>query len=253
MLPLPRHVAIIMDGNGRWAKERRHARTAGHIRGARRAQEIVTAADDLGVKYLTLFGFSSENWSRPSTEVSLLMRLLSKYLSEQAEELHARGARVRVFGDRSGFPKSIVRQLDHLIATTQNNTGLQLNFAFNYGSRQEILMAVRAVAREVSEGHLRGDEINEESFSKLLYSRDVPDPDLIIRTSGEQRISNFLLWQCAYSEFYFTPVMWPDFTAEEFSRALLAYQQRDRRFGAVETQKSTPPTLTTLQEAGHGI
>jgi undecaprenyl diphosphate synthase len=239
-LPVPQHVAVIMDGNGRWAEARGHARTAGHVRGARRAKEIVRVADKMGIKYLTLFGFSSENWNRPKIEVSLLMKLLSKYLKSESKELLKKNVRVRVFGDRAGFPPQIIKHLSDLVEKSQKNTGLQLNFAFNYGGRQEILHAIQEIARRVKAGDLQPTEISEALLTRFLYSAEVPDPDLIIRTSGEHRVSNFLLWQGAYSEFYFTPVLWPDFDSRELELAVREYRNRGRRFGGIANLTESP-------------
>ena len=230
---IPKHVAIIMDGNGRWAKERGLLRTQGHLEGVKRVDEIVEAASRIGLKALTLYTFSTENWTRPEDEVSMLMQTLVTVLGQKLKKLHENHVRFRVCGSRNGAPGSVLETFDKAAVHTKNNTGLTLNIAFNYGGRQEILDAVRSIAEEVRGGSLEPSAINEEVFSDHLYTKGLPDPDLLIRTSGELRISNFLLWQLSYAEFYFTDKYWPDFTPAEFEKAIGDYQRRERRFGNV--------------------
>jgi undecaprenyl diphosphate synthase len=230
---MPAHVAIIMDGNGRWAKERRLPRTQGHREGVKRVDELVTVANRMGVKVLTLFTFSTENWSRPDSEVSMLMKTLISVLEQKLTQLCENNVRFRVSGRREGAPKSVLATFDRVTEATRKNTGLVLNVAFNYGGRQEIVDAVQKIARECVEGSLTPEQIDDQVFSDHLYTAGLPDPDLLIRTSGELRISNFLLWQLSYAEFYFTKEYWPDFTPAEFEKAIMDYQSRERRFGNV--------------------
>ncbi len=231
--PPPCHVAIIMDGNGRWAKARGLPRTAGHKRGAESVRAAVQAAGELGVSYLTLFGFSSENWKRPEGEVRDLMGLLRLYLKGEIKSLHKNNVRLRVVGDRARLGKDIVSLIEDGEAKTANNTGLTLVLALSYGSRQEIVSAVRALAQDAADGKISPDQIDEDMVSSRLFTVGIPDPDLLIRTSGEQRISNFLLWQCAYSELVFQDVLWPDFDRQHLEDAIAAYHGRERRFGAL--------------------
>lgn len=230
----PTHVAVIMDGNGRWATKRGLPRTAGHKQGSEAARRTVKAASDLGIRYLTLFGFSSENWSRPEGEIKELMHLLRYYLRAETADMHKNNIRMRVIGDRSAFASDIVELIDNAEALTSNNTGLTVIIALNYGGRHDILQAARKAA-------LQHPHANEAEFAMHfetnLMTAGIPDPDLLIRTSGEQRISNFLLWQCAYAEFVFSDILWPDFGREELEKALVAYAGRDRRFGAVRTRE----------------
>ena len=230
--PIPAHVAIIMDGNGRWAKQRGLTRIRGHQMGARRVNPIVRFADRLGVRHVTLYAFSVENWARPSFEVSALMRLIRTYIVRERNGLHAENARFRLIGRRDGLAPEILEEARRSTELMQNNTGLTLNLCINYGGRAEI---VDAVKRLVADG-LRPEEITEEAIARRLYAPDLPDPDLIVRTSGEMRISNFLLWQCAYSEIYVTDVLWPDFDEVELLRAIQSYQNRERRFGKTSEQ-----------------
>lgn len=230
---MPAHVAIIMDGNGRWAKARGLMRTQGHIEGVKRVDELVQKASDLGIRALTLFTFSTENWNRPQAEVSMLMQTLVTALGSKLRKMHDNGVRFRLCGRREGAPGPVLETFEKAAEYTKNNTGLVLNIAFNYGGRQEIIDAVCSVARDVREGRLALEEITEAVFSSRLYTAGMPDPDFLIRTSGEQRISNFLLWQLSYAEFYFSDCFWPDFTSDEFLKALRSYQARDRRFGGV--------------------
>jgi undecaprenyl diphosphate synthase len=232
----PKHVAIIMDGNGRWAKARGLPRTAGHRKGVEAVRRTVEAARELGIPYLTMFGFSSENWRRPEGEVFDLMQLLRFYLRSEIAELHKNGVRLRVIGDRAKLSGDIVTMIEKAEELTRNNTELTLVIALSYGARQEIVEATRQMVRDALEGRLSPEEITEESFSARLLTRDVPDPDLLVRTSGEQRISNFLLWQSAYTELVFVDTLWPDFTKRDLEDAIREFNRRDRRYGAVGTR-----------------
>ncbi|MDO5427014.1 MAG: isoprenyl transferase [Coriobacteriia bacterium] len=225
---IPQHVAIIMDGNGRWAKAQGKPRLFGHKAGVDSVREVVRTASDIGIKYLTVYSFSTENWNRPEDEVSGLMELFAKSILAEMDELHANNVRVQILGDISPLPKKTREAFEAGVELMKNNTGMTLLPAVNYGSRDEILRAVGEFAK-----NNEGKQPTEEEFSKLLYTHEVPDPELLIRTSGELRVSNFLLWQIAYSEFYVTETLWPDFDRYEFLRALIAYQKRDRRFGGV--------------------
>lgn len=229
----PVHVAIIMDGNGRWATARGLPRIAGHKRGAEAVRETVRAAGELGISYLTLFGFSSENWKRPAAEVQDLMGLLRLYLRSEIAELNRNGVRFRVVGDRSRLAADTNLLIDEAEATTASNTGLTLTLALSYGGRQDIVQAARRLAVEAAAGRLDPAAIDEELFARHLFTADIPDPDLLIRTSGEMRISNFLLWQCAYAELAFLDVLWPDFTKDHLERALNDFQGRERRWGGI--------------------
>jgi undecaprenyl diphosphate synthase len=229
----PRHVAIIMDGNGRWAKARGLPRVAGHRRGAEAVRRTVTAATELGIEYLTLFGFSSENWKRPSAEVDDLMGLLRHYLRGEIAELHRNGVRLRVIGRRERLPVDIVTLIVNSEELTRNNARLQLTVALSYGGRDEIASAARQIAAAVRAGELSPDAVDEACFARHLFTSALPDPDLLIRTSGEQRISNFLLWQTAYSEFVFTETLWPDFSKDDLERAVEDFNGRERRYGTV--------------------
>jgi undecaprenyl diphosphate synthase len=232
----PKHVAIIMDGNGRWAKARGLPRTAGHRKGVEAVRRTVEAARELGIPYLTMFGFSSENWRRPEGEVFDLMQLLRFYLRSEIAELHKNGVRLRVIGDRAKLSGDIVTMIEKAEELTRNNTELNLIIALSYGARQEIVEATRQMVRDALEGRLSPEEITEESFSARLLTRDVPDPDPLVRTSGEQRISNFLLWQSAYTELVFVDTLWPDFTKRDLEDAIREFNRRDRRYGAVGTR-----------------
>ncbi|KDR90571.1 UDP pyrophosphate synthase [Agrobacterium sp. TS43] len=233
---IPEHVAIIMDGNGRWAKQRGLPRVMGHRRGVEAVRETVRAAGDCGIRYLTLFAFSSENWRRPESEVSDLMGLLKAFIRRDLAELHRENVRVRIIGDRQGLKHDIRSLLEEAEQMTADNTKLTLVIAFNYGSRDEIARATAAIARDVAEGRLNAESITPEMISARLDTSGMPDPDLIIRTSGEERLSNFLLWQAAYSEFLFVPEYWPDFDRQRFFFAIEQYATRDRRFGALTEQ-----------------
>jgi len=231
-LPPPAHVAIIMDGNGRWAKARGLPRVAGHRRGGEAVRRAVIAAAELGIPYLTLFGFSSENWKRPAGEVDDLMSLLRHYLRGEVAELHRNNVRVRVIGERERLAPDIVTLIDNTEGLTAGNTGLRLSVALSYGGRAEIAGAARRIAEAAIAGGLCPDRVDETLFARYLLTADMPDPDLVIRTSGEQRLSNFLLWQTAYSEFVFIDTLWPDFTKSDLERALSEFHGRERRYGA---------------------
>lgn len=230
---LPKHIAIIMDGNGRWAKRRFLPRTAGHKEGVERVKEIVRACGNLGIKYLTLYAFSTENWARPKDEVDTLMKLLVEYLRKELDTLHRNNVKVKVLGNIDELPDLPKKEIIKAIEKTKKNEKLVLNIALNYGSRDEIIQAVRNIILDIIHNKIDIDEINKENFQKYLYTSDQPDPDLLIRTSGEQRVSNFLLYQIAYSEFYFTNTLWPDFKEEHLYKAILEYQNRERRFGKI--------------------
>ena len=228
----PRHVAIIMDGNGRWAKARGMPRIAGHRRGAEAARRAVTAAAELGIPYLTLFGFSSENWNRPSTEIQDLMALLRQYLCGEIAELHRSGVRLNVIGQLARLAPDIVSLIEHAETMTRENSRITLTIALSYGGRAEIVAAVRAIAAQAAGGALAAEDVDEDCIARHLFTANIPDPDLLIRTSGEQRISNFLLWQCAYSELVFTKTLWPDFSKRDLELAIDEFCGRERRYGA---------------------
>lgn len=223
-----------MDGNGRWAKRRGKERVEGHIEGVQRLRDAIKASARWGVRYLTVYAFSTENWGRPEAEVNAIMELFCKSVINESPELQQQGVRVQVMGDRAGFSEKVLAYIDRIESETAAGERLTLVLAFNYSSRSELTKAVQQIATEVVEGRLAVDEINSQTVTDHLLSAGVPDPDLLIRTSGECRLSNFLLWQVAYSEFYFTEVLWPDFTEEEFDRAIESYMHRDRRFGLVK-------------------
>ena len=230
---IPTHVAIIMDGNGRWAKKRNMPRVKGHYEGMQTVKKITKYASKLGIKYLTLYAFSTENWARPKEEVSYLMDLPEKMFTSFMPELMENNVKVEVIGVVEKLPENTRKAVEDAIEQTKNNTGLKLIFALNYGSKDEIVTAVKRIAQGAANNEYKVEEIDEQLISDNLFTKSTPDPDLLIRTSGEQRISNFLLWQIAYSEFIFTKVAWPDFVEEEFYKALLEYQSRDRRFGGL--------------------
>ncbi|NBR70265.1 MAG: isoprenyl transferase [Verrucomicrobia bacterium] len=230
---VPRHVAIIMDGNGRWAKQHHLPRLSGHEAGRKSVKQVVQAAIDHGVKYLTLYAFSVENWQRPREEVQGLMGLLRGVIREELNEMGKEGIRLRTIGRRQDLPEAVREELEAAIEKTQNHTRLDLILALSYGSRVEITEAVQSIAREVKAGSLDPEKIKEETVSLHLYTKDIPDPDLLIRTSGEMRVSNFLLWQISYAEIHVTPVLWPDFGKKEFGEALADYARRERRFGGL--------------------
>lgn len=230
---LPQHIAIIMDGNGRWADKHNLPRNAGHKAGVESVRESVELCGDLRIPVLTLYAFSSENWKRPIREVNALMNLLMEQLKDQSPELKKNNVQLRIIGDIDGLPKKVVNEINHSMEITRDNKGLILNMAINYGSRQEIIKAVKRIANDLATGKIKDNNINEDLLAKYLYTADLPDPDLLIRTSGEMRISNFLLWQLAYSEIYITDVLWPDFRKKDLLLAILAYQKRKRRFGGI--------------------
>jgi undecaprenyl diphosphate synthase len=229
----PNHVAIIMDGNGRWAKARGLPRVAGHRRGADAVRRVVRGAGELGIPILTLFAFSTENWTRPADEVSDLMGLLRHYLRSELEELRKNGARLRVIGNREGLAPDIVRDIAEAEQVTRGNNRIDVNICVNYGARDELVRAARNLAQRVAAGELTAGDIDESSFERELLTAGVPDPDLLIRTSGEQRISNFLLWQCAYAELVFVDTLWPDFGKEHLEQAVAEFRRRERRYGGV--------------------
>ncbi|MDD3874003.1 MAG: isoprenyl transferase [Methanosarcina sp.] len=231
---IPEHIAIVMDGNGRWAKHRSLPRLAGHNAGMIALKEIVKRSSTLGVKHLTVYAFSTENWKRPKDEVGGIFKILVYYVNKELDELYENNVKVGILGDYSKLPKDAVEKLEEALAKTKNNTGLQFHIALNYGSRREILEAAKHMAIEVAEGRCRSEDLTEEMMSSFLYTKNIPDPDLVIRTSGEQRLSNFLLWQSAYSEFVFTDVYWPDFTTSCLEEAISEYQGRIRRFGGIK-------------------
>ena len=231
---IPAHVGIVMDGNGRWAENRNLPRTKGHEAGERALFDTVEGALDVGLKYLTVYAFSTENWRRPKSEVRFLMNFNRGLLRRRRDELHDRGVRVRFMGRRDWrVPRSVVREMEEAENLTRDNTRMQLVIAFNYGGRTEVVDAVKELLADHDQGKLRGERISPESIARRLYLPDVPDPDLVIRTSGEMRISNYLIWEAAYAELWFTPVLWPDFNREHLFEAIRDYQKRDRRFGGV--------------------
>lgn len=232
-MKIPNHVAIILDGNGRWAKKRMLPRNMGHTAGARTVEKILEDAHDIGIKYVTVYAFSTENWNRPGDEVSALMKLLRNYLEDCIKRANKNDMRVRVIGERGRLDSDILSRIDELENASKNNTGINFTIALNYGSRDEITRAVKRIAEDCRKGSLKTSEITEELISSYLDTGDLPDPDLLIRTSGEERLSNYLLWQLAYTEFYFTDVLWPDFTKEDLIKAVVQYNGRERRFGKV--------------------
>ena len=230
---VPKHVAIIMDGNGRWAKERGLSRTAGHREGVKRVKDIVRAAGDLGVKAVTFFAFSTENWSRPKKETDILMRYLESFLIREVNDMHKNNIRFNVIGEDSPLSLVILKKIKEAKRKTKDNTGLTVTLALNYGARQEIIEAAKRFARDALSKKETIEGLGIDKFSRYLYTEDLPDPDLLIRTSGEMRISNFLLWQLSYAELYFTKKFWPEFKAEDFKIAIEEYQARERRFGGL--------------------
>lgn len=239
---LPHHVAIIMDGNGRWARKRHVERIVGHEKGIESAQEIVRFCRELGIKIVTLYAFSVENWKRPKAEIRALMQLMKKYLLTEAGELRTHNVRVMAIGNLEDLPAPVVRVLQKTIDRTKHCDGMIVNVALSYGGRDEIIKAIRRLVSEVRAGKVREEEITETLFSKYLFTHELPDPDLLIRTSGEMRLSNFLLWQMAYTEIYVTETLWPDFKREDMIKALLDYQGRERRFGRTSEQLNTQGT-----------
>lgn len=236
-MKIPNHVAIILDGNGRWAKKRLMPRNYGHARGAKTVEKICEEAWNMGIKYLTVYAFSTENWNRPKSEVEALMKLLKNYLKDCIERSNANDMRVRVIGDKTGLNDELREKIEELEEMTKENTGLNFTIAINYGSRDEMLRAMKKMAEDLKSGKINSDDIDAERFEGYLDTNGIPDPDLLIRTSGEQRLSNYLLWQLAYTEFYFTDVLWPDFTKQELEKAVAAYNKRDRRYGKLEAEE----------------
>lgn len=234
--PLPKHVAIIMDGNGRWAQKKGLPREVGHRYGSESLKDIVEISARIGIDYLTLFAFSTENWQRPQKEIDALMDLLVEYLQNELDELDDNDIKISVLGDLKEFPAHVQNEINYALDRTKDNSGLKLNIALNYGGRDDIVRAVKNVVTDIDSGTLNIDDIDEECFSKYLYTRDMPDPDLLIRTSGEYRISNFLLYQMAYTELWFSrpSLLWPDFNQRDFLKAILDYQGRQRRFGGLK-------------------
>jgi undecaprenyl diphosphate synthase len=230
---IPAHVAIIMDGNGRWAKKRGLPRTMGHAQGAKVVEQILEDADHMGIRYLTVYAFSTENWTRPGTEVKALMNLLRTYMKTSLAKCAKNNVRIRVIGDKTRLDPDLQDSIRTLEEATKNNTGIGFQIAINYGSRDEIARAVRKIAQKTAAGELRPEDITEETISDALDTAGIPDPDLLIRTCGEERLSNFLMWQLSYSEMYFTDTAWPDFTKEELEKAVDAYNHRERRFGGL--------------------
>ncbi len=233
-LKIPNHVAIILDGNGRWAKAKGMPRKYGHIQGAKTVETICEEAYRMGIKYLTVYAFSTENWNRPKDEVNALMKLLRNYMKTCLKRAEKNRMSVRILGDKSRLDEDIRESIEVLEEATKNNDGLHFQIAINYGSRDEITRAVKAISNDVKNGNISAEEISEELIGKYLDTKDIPEPDLLIRTCNEQRVSNFLLWQLAYTEFYFTPVAWPDFSKEELVKAVEAYNHRNRKFGLVK-------------------
>lgn len=236
-LIMPKHVAIILDGNGRWAKSKGMPRNYGHTVGAKNVETVCQAADELGIRYLTLYAFSTENWNRPQSEVDALMRLLESYLKNCIKTAEKNHMRVRVIGDKTRLGAAFQEKIAKLEEASASNTGLNLTIAINYGSRDEMMRAMRRMLEDYKAGSITMDMVDEKLFSGYLDTKDIPDPDLLIRTSGEQRLSNYLLWQLAYSEFYFTDVPWPDFHKKELELAIEAYNKRDRRYGGLKEEE----------------
>ena len=233
---LPKHVAIIMDGNGRWAKSQNKERTFGHKNAIKAVREAITACNEVGIPYLTLYTFSTENWNRPTEEVDTLMNLLSSTLLQEAEEIFSKGIRIRAIGDLEALPEDVRNQLYNIMELTKNNTKGNLTLALSYGSQKEILNAVKELCKKVKNGDINQNDIDEKLFEQHLYTKEIPPVDLLIRTSGEVRVSNFLLWQIAYAEMQFIDVLWPDFTKETFFQCILDYQTKERRFGKISEQ-----------------
>ncbi|MBF0385425.1 MAG: isoprenyl transferase [Candidatus Omnitrophica bacterium] len=234
---IPKHIAVIMDGNGRWAMQRNLPRTKGHIEGVKRVEELVSACREWGVKALTLFTFSTENWSRPKEEVFFLMNMIDAIVKRKIESLNKSNIRFQILGRKEKIPEPVLTTIKKGIEKTKNNTGMTLNLAFNYGSRLEILDAVKEVVRDVQDGKWPLEALDSDKFSSFMYTKGLPDPDLLIRTSGEKRISNFLLWQMSYTELYFTEVLWPDFDRSELEKAVIEFQERERRYGGLNAEK----------------
>jgi len=240
---LPRHIAIIMDGNGRWAQQHAIGRIRGHKKGAQAVRTVVRTCREIGVKYLTLFAFSVENWERPDKEVQALMVLLEEYLTREIEELQQQGIRLTTIGETDRLNASVKKKLCEAMEITSKNDQMVLNLALSYGSKDEIIGAVKKIVTDCKAGNLNVDQLDKETFGRYLYTAGMPDPDLLIRTSGEYRISNFLLWQLAYTELYFTNVLWPDFTRDDLLKAIAGYQKRERRFGLTSEQLKEKTSL----------
>ena len=233
---LPKHVAIIMDGNGRWAKEQKMSRIQGHQEGAESVREIIRTSREIGIPWLTLYAFSEENWKRPKSEIAALMALLKRFIKSELKEMMENGIRFHTIGRTSKLPRNVQKAVDDAKEKTAKNTDMTLTLALSYGARQEVVDGIRQIVKRASRGDLNPEDITEDFFSGFLYTRGMPDPDLLIRTSGEYRVSNFLLWQLAYAELYITPIYWPDFRKEDYMKALKAYQVRERRYGATSEQ-----------------
>ena len=236
-MKVPQHIAIILDGNGRWAKAKGMPRNYGHTQGSKNVEKICEIAYKMGVKYLTVYAFSTENWNRPKSEVDALMTLLRNYMKPCLKTAEKNRMKVRVIGDKSRLDEDIRTRIEELEEASRNNDGLNFQIAINYGSRDEMIRAMKKMVKECEDGKLTSEEITEEKFESYLDTHDIPDPDLLIRTSGEQRLSNYLLWQLAYTEFYFTDIPWPDFTKEELENAIEQYNSRDRRYGGIKEEK----------------
>ena len=234
-MKIPEHVAIILDGNGRWAKRRLLPRNAGHAAGARTVEKILEDANDIGIKYMTMYAFSTENWNRPADEVKALMKLLRNYLKDCIERANKNNMKVRVIGERGRLDRDILEKIEELEECSKDNTGITFIIALNYGSRDELTRVVKKISDDYANGKINKEDISENLINDYLDTAGIPDPDLLIRTSGEQRLSNYLLWQLAYTEFYFTDVLWPDFNRAELEKAIVQYNKRDRRFGGVKS------------------
>ncbi len=230
---IPEHVAIIMDGNGRWAKKRFLPRSAGHHEGMKRVIEIVETAEKLDIKYLSLYAFSTENWKRPQEEIDNLMKLLIQYIKTELDRIHKNNVKIQTMGDISKLPRASREEVERAIKTTKNNDKMILNIGLNYGGRDEIILGIKNILEDIKMGNIKEEEIDENLFSDYLYTKGLPDPDLLIRPSGELRLSNFMLYQIAYTEFWFSDILWPDFKEEDFYRAIIDYQKRNRRFGGI--------------------
>lgn len=231
---IPNHVAIILDGNGRWAKKRMMPRQYGHAKGAQVVEQICEDAWNMGIQYLTVYAFSTENWNRPDSEVKILMDIFSKYMVDKLQKVGQKNMKIRFIGERSRLDKAMIEKIENLEESTKDNTGLNFTVALNYGSRDEMVRAMRKMAAEIKEGKLEPEDITEEKYNTYLDTAELPDPDLLIRTSGELRLSNYLLWQLAYTELYVTDCLWPDFDEKELEKAIFQYNKRDRRFGGVK-------------------
>ncbi len=236
-MQIPNHVAIILDGNGRWAKKRGMPRNYGHAQGAKTVEDMCEITYNLGIRYFTVYAFSTENWNRPKDEVDALMKLLRNYMINCKKRANKNNMRVRVIGDKSGIDKDIREKIEDLEESTKNNTGLNFQIAINYGGRDEITRALKRISKDVKDGIIDVERINQDTISDYLDTRGIPDPDLLIRTCGELRISNFLLWQSAYTEFYISDIAWPDFSKEELEKAITAYNQRERKYGGIKEDK----------------